>query len=135
MRRSFSRKSEADVQHADPGAREFWDSCRAGAMALQRCTACGRFRYPPRGVCPFCLSVDARWTAVRGTGVVYVALVVYPRSRDPQQAPSSLVIVELDEGVRMWSSVVGCAPESVKIGDRVRLTYDEAGLPRFTLAE
>lgn len=123
------------MQHAGLGAREFWDSCRAGAMALQRCSACRRFRYPPRSVCPFCLSVDARWMPVRGTGTVYVALVVYPRSRDPQHATSSLVIVELDEGVRMWSNVVGCDPEAVAIGDRVRLIYDDAGVPRFTLAE
>ena len=41
----------------------------------------------------------------------------------------------LDEGVRMWSNVVGCDPDAVQIGDRVELTYDvvtpEITLPRF----
>lgn len=119
----------------DADGRPFWDSCNARAMALQRCADCGRFRYPPRAVCPYCMGERAAWAPVCGTGSVYVALVVHPRrSREAPGEPFSLVIVELDEGVRMWSNVVGCDPDEVSIGQRVRVRYDETPegtLPRF----
>ena len=74
-----------------------------------------------------------------GRGRVYVSLVVF-RSYGPAwegDVPYNLSMVELDAGVRMWSNVVGCDPEQVKIGDRVELTYDdvtpEVTLPRFRL--
>jgi len=121
----------------DQDSRPFWESCRAHALALQQCAACGRFRYPPRLVCPHCLSEEARWTPVGGHGRVYVSLVVHRSAGAAWEAdvPYNLSLVELDEGVRMWSNVVGCDPDAVQIGDRVELTYEdvtsEITLPRF----
>ncbi len=44
-------------------------------------------------------------------------------------------MIELDEGVRMWSNVVGCLPEDVKIGDTVAIEYEDVtgaiSLPKF----
>jgi uncharacterized OB-fold protein len=121
----------------DQDSRPFWESCRAHVLALQQCAACGRFRYPPRLVCPHCLSEEARWTPVGGRGRVYVSLVVCRSAGAAWEAdvPYNLSMVELDEGVRMWSNVVGCDPDAVHIGDRVELTYDdvtpEISLPRY----
>jgi uncharacterized OB-fold protein len=115
----------------DADGKPFWASCARHAMELQRCDDCGAFRYPPRGVCPQCLSADATWTPVGGTGTVYVALAVHPRG----VTPYSLALIELDEGVRLWSNVIDAPPDAVRIGDRVRIAYvDGAGgaLPRFT---
>ena len=124
----------------DVDSKPFWDSCKAQAMALQQCASCGRFRYPPRLVCPHCLSEEARWTPVSGRGQVYLSLVMY-RSYGPAwegDVPYNLAMVELDEGVRLWSNVVGCPPEEVQIGDRVEVVYDavtpEVTLPRFRRA-
>jgi uncharacterized OB-fold protein len=123
----------------DQDSQPFWESCRAHAMALQQCASCARFRFPPRLVCPHCLSEEARWTPVRGRGRVYVSLVMC-RSYGPAwegDVPYNLSMIELDEGVRMWSNVVDCDPDRVQIGDRVELTYDdvtpEVTLPRFRL--
>lgn len=103
-------------------------------MELQTCEDCGAFRFPPRVVCPKCLSSRANWMPVRGTGTVYVELEVFPRETAAQSEPYSLAIVELDEGVKLWSNVVGCAPGDVRIGDRVRLRYQDkanGSLPQF----
>ncbi len=121
----------------DQDSRPFWESCRAHAMALQCCTSCGRFRFPPRAVCPYCLSEDFQWSPVSGRGRVYVSLVVYrpPGLAWENDVPYNVAMIELDEGVRMWSNVIGCDPEDVQIGDRVELVYDdvtsEIALPRF----
>lgn len=121
----------------DLDSRPFWDSCKAHAMALQRCGGCGQFRYPPRQTCPHCLSEEAEWTPVSGQGQVYLSLVMY-RAHTPDwegDVPYNLSMIELDEGVRVWSNVVGCDPETVQIGDRVAVSYDdvtpEFSLPRF----
>lgn len=124
------------VPAGDADSKPFWASCARHAMELQRCERCDRFRYPPRSVCPYCLGNRAPWVPVSGTGTVYVQLGVYPRGRAPQSEPFGLTIVELDEGVRMWTNVVGCAPDAVRIGDRVRITYEDVAggaIPRFEL--
>ncbi len=125
----------------DTDAREFWESCRRHAMALQHCNACGAFRYPPRPLCPHCHATDADWQPVSGRGQVYVSLVVH-QSRDPgweAETPYNLSMIELEEGPRMWSNVLGCPPEDVRIGDAVVVQYDDVAdqvaLPRFRREE
>src|SRR5262245_25714274 len=105
----------------DQDSRPFWASCRDHAMALQRCGACGRFRYPPRLTCPHCLSEAAEWTLVSGHGQVYLSLVMYHPYGPAWQGdvPYNISMIELDEGVRLWSNVIGCDPTAVQIGDRV----------------
>ena len=121
----------------DHDSAPFWESCRAHAMALQRCAGCGHSRFPPRLVCPHCLSEEAAWTPVSGRGRVYVSLVMMrpPGLAWEDAVPFSLAMVELDEGVRLWSNVVGCDPDTVRIGEAVELLYDdvtpEVTLPRF----
>jgi uncharacterized OB-fold protein len=118
----------------DADSRPFWESCKAHAMALQQCAACGRFRYPPRLTCPHCLSEDARWTPVSGRGQVFLSLVMH-RPYGPAwegDVPYNVAMIELDEGVRLWSNVVGCDPDAVQIGDRVQVSYDDV-TPEFTL--
>ena len=50
----------------DLDSQAFWDSCRNHAMALQQCTACKHFRYPPRPLCPHCHNPEAEWKPVSG---------------------------------------------------------------------
>ena len=125
----------------DLDSQAFWDSCRNHAMALQQCTACKHFRYPPRPLCAHCHNPEAEWKPVSGQGRVYVTLVMCrsPGSAWEQDVPYNISMIELDEGVRIWSNVIGCPPENVKIGDRVAIAYDDVtdsiSLPKFqTLA-
>lgn len=121
----------------DIDSKPFWDSCKEHAMALQRCASCKRFRYPPRSLCPYCHSVEAAWRAISGRGRVYVSLVMC-RSYGPawnRDVPYNISMIELEEGVRIWSNVIDCSPDEVKIGDLVTITYDDVTeavtLPKF----
>jgi uncharacterized OB-fold protein len=121
----------------DLDAKPFWESCKSHSMALQICVSCGRFRYPPRSLCPKCHSTEAELRPVSGRGRVYVSLVMC-HSYGPaweKDVPYNVSIVELEEGVHMWSNVVGCSPDEVKIGDDVTIIYDdvteEIALPKF----
>jgi uncharacterized OB-fold protein len=124
----------------DIEGRFFWESCKKHEMALPQCVSCKQFRYPPRSLCPKCHSPEAQWTPISGRGQVYVALVMcrsYGRAWE-HDVPYNISLIDLEEGVRMWSNVIGCLAEEVKIGDRVKISYDDVTdditLPKFRKA-
>lgn len=78
----------------------------------------GKYHYYPRENCPFSGAGDVTLVAPRGTGVVYSFTVV---ARKPEAGGDyNVVLVDLDEGVRLMSRIEGVDPHSVKIGQRVK---------------
>jgi uncharacterized protein len=119
--------------------RPFWDATARRELRMQRCRTCGHIRYPIQALCPVCLSADAEWHLLSGRGVVF-AKVVYHRAFHPAWAgdvPYNVVLVQLDEGPRMYGNVVGVANDAFGVGDAVELTFDhvsdEITIPRFRL--
>jgi uncharacterized protein len=112
----------------------FWDATRRRELTVQRCESCGRLVWYPRFVCPRCSGSSLVWETLSGKGVVY-AVSVHHRAALPALAdkvPYSVVLVDLDEGVRMMSNVFGPPPA---VGDRVAVTWtpldDGRNLPVF----
>jgi uncharacterized OB-fold protein len=117
--------------------RPFWEACRAGRLLMQRCCTCGHVRYPVSALCPDCLSERTAWVELSGAGEVIARMVfhhVYHKAF-ASDVPYNVVLVQLDEGPRMFSNVVGVPNESVQVGMRVRATFDpvtpEITIPRF----
>jgi uncharacterized OB-fold protein len=112
----------------------FWEACRRGALEVPACEACGHRFLPPGPRCPRCWSARLVPQEVSGRGRV-VSFVVYRRSYHPgMPAPYVVALVELDEGARLISNVVCCAPEEVTIDMPVEVHFEQAGdfqLPRF----
>jgi len=115
--------------------RFFWEGVERGELLIQRCAACGELRHPPRPMCPRCRSLD--WDTVRasGRGTVY-SYVVPHHPRLPAFAERYVVaLVDLEEGSRLVTNLVGVAPEDVRIGMAVQLECtkvdDELVLPLF----
>jgi uncharacterized OB-fold protein len=121
----------------DEDSRPFWESCQREAMAIQRCAACAAFRFPPRPLCPQCLSAEVDWVPVSGRGTVYSSITMYHGYGKfwSQHVPYNLSIVELAEGPRMWTNVTGLPPDDVQVGMPVQLYYDKVSealtLPKF----
>lgn len=105
-------------------AEPFWDATREGRLLLQWCTACARPVWYPREVCPRCLGSTLEWRESEGRGVVYAHTVEHKAQTRALEAPYVVALVELDEGVRLLSNVVGRPPEQVAVGDRVRVTWE-----------
>jgi uncharacterized OB-fold protein len=120
--------------------RPFWDRCRRGELTYQRCTRCGRIQFYPRVLCVECGGRELDWHVSKGLGTVYAVTVVY-RAPSPAfrgDVPYAVALVDLDDGFRMMANVVGCDPDGVAIGDRVRLCFEERGeaaVPQFTPVE
>jgi uncharacterized OB-fold protein len=119
----------------------FWEATRTEQLLVQWCADCDRPIFYPRGACPRCLGDRLEWREARGTGRVY-AVTVESRPQDPlfaDRAPYAIALVDLDEGVRLLTNIVGCAPMAVKVGMPVTVTWeplsDGRRLPLFTPAE
>lgn len=114
----------------------FWDATRDGKLILQWCPSCEEPVWFPRDVCPGCLGTDLEWRGSPGEGQVYACSVEHKAQTRALDAPYVVALVELDEGVRLLSNIVDCPPESVSVGDRVRVTWeplsDGRRLPLFT---
>lgn len=113
----------------DVETRPFWDGCRAGKLLLQRCTGCGHKRFPPTHFCPNCRSAAQGWVESSGHGRVFSWIVVrHPVPRDiyAGEVPYVVALVTLDEGVRIATNIIGCAPEAVTADMPVRVTFREA---------
>ena len=112
----------------------FWEACRREVLEVSACADCGHRFLPPGPCCPRCWSPRLAPCEVSGNGRVW-SFAVYRRTYHPgMPAPYVVALVELDEGPRLISNVVGCAPEEVEVGMRVRVRFEQVGelaLPRF----
>lgn len=90
----------------------------AGRFGIQQCTACQQHVFSPRELCPHCGATPLKWVRPAGTGTVYSHTTI---SRKPEAGGNyNVVLVDLDEGVRMMSRVEGIAPAQLHIGLRVK---------------
>jgi uncharacterized OB-fold protein len=97
--------------------KQFLEFLAAGRFMIQRSPGSGRHVFYPRVAEPGTGATDLEWVEASGLGTVYATTVVRQR---PPAADYNLVLVELDEGVRMMSRVEGVKPEAVRIGMRVQ---------------
>ena len=101
----------------------FWHTLREGELRIQRCTACGTYRHPPRPVCARCGASSSEWQAVAGTGEIWSFTIVHPPTLPAfaDRVPYGAVVVRLDEGVFLVSNVVDCPVDRLAVGLRVEL--------------
>lgn len=122
----------------DPGSRPFWDATREHRLSIPRCQACGEYHFYPRELCPHCHSDDLEWTDVSGNGEIY-SFTIARKPAGPVYAddvPYIIAMIVLDEGPRMLTNLIVDDVETVQIGDRVAVKFedvtDEVTLPKFT---
>ena len=115
----------------------FWQATRERRLIMQWCRPCERVVFYPREICPRCLGSDLDWRDSPGTGTVY-AFSVHYRTGSPEmmdRTPYVVALVDLDEGARMMTNIVGCDPDDVGVGMGVRVTWehlsDGCHLPLF----
>lgn len=108
--------------HAAP----FWAAAREGRVVVQRCTACGQHQHYPRPWCTNCLSEAVEFVESSGHGTIYTFTVIRraPLPAFAARVPYVLAFVDLDEGVRLVTNIVGCDPDAVRIGQRVHARFE-----------
>ncbi|MEV0974326.1 bifunctional MaoC family dehydratase N-terminal/OB-fold nucleic acid binding domain-containing protein [Microtetraspora glauca] len=114
----------------------FWfEAAREHRLVIQRCAACETLRHPPGPCCPECGSFEWDTVQASGRGHVY-SFVVNHHPRHPAfDFPMIVAVVELAEGTRLITNLVGVTPEEVEIDMPVVLDWldadPELSLPVF----
>lgn len=109
----------------ETGPERHWRTALAeGRFLLQRTRASGTVFFPPRLMEPRTGDDAWDWIEASGMGTVHAVTVIYPK---PPEPPRAVVLVDLDEQVRLMSEVEGIAAEDIAIGLRVRARIGERG--------
>ncbi len=113
----------------------FWEGCKEHKLLIQKCNDCGRLQHPPRPICSECHSLDQGHIEASGKGTVH-SYMIGERSIHPLFPPGyNMVLVDLEEGVRIVSTVVDIDPDELDFGMAVTLDFidedDEFSLPIF----
>ena len=119
-----------------PETEHYWRGGASGELRILRCSACRTFIHPPAPVCPVCLGRDLAPEAVSGRGTVATYTVNHQQWNPTVPVPYVIALVEIDEqpSVRIMTNIVGCEPDDVRIGMRVRVTFaahEDVFLPLF----
>lgn len=113
--------------YIDPDNAPFWEAVDGHRLVLQHCADCDKFFQPPRPMCPYCRSMESlEWVPSSGLGQVY-SYVTFSTDRMAYPAmkiPYTVVLVELEEGVRLTANIVDVEPEDVYIGMPVEVTFN-----------
>ncbi|WP_179403725.1 Zn-ribbon domain-containing OB-fold protein [Burkholderia guangdongensis] len=125
----------APVANAD--SQPYWDAARERRLLIRKCNACGTTHFMPRYLCPSCWSDQLDWVESRGAGSVHSFTIIRraPLASFGAHAPYVVALIDLDEGPRMLTNIVGDDALFVRIGDRVGITFEDRGdgamLPQF----
>jgi uncharacterized protein len=130
----------ASMLQQDSDSRPYWEGLAQGELRIQRCDSCSRAVFYPRSLCPHCHADKLSWIVASGKGTIYSYTVAHQAfGTFAGDTPFVVAIVELEEGVRMMTRIVGAPRERVAIGAAVRVTFETVGdgftLPYFCLAE
>ena len=113
------------VPRPSPESEPFWTAAAAHRLELPKCDACERFWFPPSRSCPHCLSSAFRWQQVSGRGRIF-SFVIYDRVYHPafaDEVPYAVALVELDEGPRMVSNILGIPADAVRCDMKVEVVF------------
>jgi uncharacterized OB-fold protein len=120
----------------NPETRDFWAATAESRLLLKRCLDCGTVIWYPRAICPGCASLRTEWFEAAGRGRIY-SYTVNHRGEGAYQGspPFVLAYVELAEGPRVMTNIVGAGESELAVGLPVELVFHDTGdgtaLPRF----
>lgn len=118
-----------------PETQFYWDGAKAGKLMLQSCNDCDKPYFPPRPFCPACGSRAVEAFEASGKGRLY-SYVISHLPAPGYTPPFAVAVVELDEGPRMMSNILDCAPEpeALILDMSLELVFETRGdlqIPQF----
>ncbi len=132
----FTKPYPTPTQETEP----FWEGLCNEQVLLQRCDDCGKWIFYPRSNCPSCLSTNLRWHQVSGEGTLYT-FTVSRQATAPHfvdEVPQLIAMIDLNEGVRLTSTLMVDETDDPKVGAKVVPVFDHINdnvtLLRYRLA-
>jgi len=126
------------VPKPTPETKPYWDAAKQHQLRIQHCRDCGQHYFYPRPLCRHCLSRNVEWVNCSGRGRLHTFVINHRPPRNfPVQQPFVIGIVELAEGPRMLTNIVGvdADPKQLRCDMPVEVVFeditDEITLPKF----
>ncbi len=113
----------------------FWEALTRHEVQIQQCSDCGAWVYYPRAFCPKCLSPELEWKQISGKGTLY-SFTIARRPTAPfwaDEVPQRIVVVELDEGPRLTSTLCNVDLGDIRVGMRLQPVFDDISDKDVTL--
>jgi uncharacterized OB-fold protein len=112
----------------DERSAPFFEAAARGRLLLQRCTRCAVWHFPVRRRCSACGATALAWAEASGRGTVHGHARTHraPHPALRGRLPIALVLVDLEEGVRVRARLAAGAP-AVRVGTRVRVAFEPVG--------
>ena len=129
------------MPEATPETEQYWEGLKRHELRIQRCRECGNGYFYPRPFCPRpgCHSRDVEWITASGKGRLHTYVIAH-RGHPAFEIPYVIAVVELDEGGRLMTNIVGVddpTPDKLPIDAPVEIIYEDTGnevtLPHFRL--
>jgi uncharacterized OB-fold protein len=130
-----------DLPVPDHSTEHWWDAAAQGRLLVVRCRSCEKAHHYPRPFCPRCGSDDVSWEQASGEATLYTWSVVHQNDMPPfrDKVPYVAAMVDLAEGPRMMTNVVGVDPARLRVGMALRVDFEELDegfkIPVFRPAE
>ena len=106
----------------------YWDAVKQHKLVVQHCRACDSYLHPPRPMCPSCNAQDTlEWKPSSGKGHIY-SFVNFTTDRMAYPAfklPYAVVLVELEEGVRITGNTDEIHPDEIYVGMPVEIMFED----------
>jgi len=116
--------------------RTFWEGLADQRFLTTACTDCGKKTFPPKPICPACLSAKVEWVKLAGEGHIYSFTIIHAApSIFAKETPYAVGIVDTVEGLRLGARLL-ISPDRLRISMPVsvaRMDYDDG--PYFGFVE
>jgi uncharacterized OB-fold protein len=129
--------AQKPVPAPDEESQPFFNGAKRGVLMLRRCNACSASLHPATETCTECLSDDLTWSEASGRGTLHSFGLMHQNYHPAftDKLPYNLAVVELDEGPRFNSNVVGIENDALTVGMALEVIFeqysDEISLPKF----
>jgi uncharacterized OB-fold protein len=101
----------------------FWEGALRDELLGQRCSECLAFRHPPRPMCPDCRSLNWEAVELSGRGTIHAWMLPVHPQMPMFEDPLICVLVDLEEGIRLFSNLYDCDPREVETGMAVEVFF------------
>ena len=117
-------------------SRAYWQAANERRLAIRQCNSCGAKHFLPRHLCPVCWSDQLEWISASGRGTVHSFTIIRraPLASYADRVPYVVALIDLEEGPRMMTNIVGDDALDTRIGDRVAIEFEKRGeqnIPQF----
>ena len=133
----MSQAATKPIPVPDAISAPFFDGAREGKLMLQHCAECNAWSFPVRERCPHCFAAKLEWRPASGRGSLYTFTIMH-QVMNPGFAsavPYNVAQVDLEEGVRMISNVVGIGNADLRPGMKLEVVFEDVGenvsIPKF----